>query len=221
MSQYNKNWLPHLINAIPEKGYGKKLSSVSIALEAWRRGLSVEFYQEDNPENKLRIRYKISNGINTHRFFSSMGDKVTQEAFDICDNKFLTKTYLERKGVPTPQGKMFGVNDTKQTIIEYVDKIGYPIVLKPTNANGGRGVFSNLKNPLSVNKAIDHIRNNLGYQEILIEQYVPGDEYRVIVIDNKVVGALNRIPANVNGNGKNTIRELIRKKNNERRQNPH
>jgi len=221
MEQDVINWLPHLVNAIPDKGYGKRLSAVTIALEAWRRGLKVEFYAEDNNENKLRIRYKISDGEKTHYFASSMGDKVTEEAFKICDNKYLTKEYLKKNNVPTPEGKMFDENAVDEEIIQYAMKIGFPLVIKPTNANGGRGVFSNLTNTEDLINAVNHVRNEVGYKEIIVEQYVPGVEYRIIVIGDKVIGALNRVPANVIGDGKSTIRELIRKKNKQRKNNPH
>src|SRR5699024_592106 len=98
---------------------------------------------------------------------------------------------------------------------------GYPLVLKPTDANGGRGVFSNLKSESSLKDALHHVRTVLGYKEVIIEEYLPGVEYRIIVLEDKVVGALNRVPANVIGDGMSTIRELIRIKNKERKQNPH
>lgn len=221
MTETNVNWLPHLVNAVPVRGYGKRLSTFTIALEGWRRGLNLKFYQEDNSENKLRLRYTLSSDTREHSFQSSMGDKVTEEAFEICDNKFLTKKYLLKANVPTPQGKMFGSDDSDSAIIDYAKKLGFPLVLKPTDANGGKGVFSNLKNEQSLKGSLKHVRNELGYKEVIIEEYVPGDEYRIIVIGDRVVGALNRVPANIIGDGTSTIKELIKEKNKERRKNPH
>src|SRR5699024_3877739 len=105
----------------------------------------------------------------------SMGDKVTEEAFKICDNKYLTKEYLKKNNVPTPEGKMFDENAVDEEIIQYAMKIGFPLVIKPTNANGGRGVFSNLTNTEDLINAVNHVRNEVGYKEIIVEQYVPGD----------------------------------------------
>src|SRR5699024_8329874 len=55
---------------------------------------------------------------------------------------------------------------------------------------------------------------------VIVEEYIPGEEYRIYVLNGKVIAALNRIPANIIGNGKNTIRELIREKNIKRKQIP-
>ncbi|QKY70429.1 acylphosphatase [Lentibacillus sp. CBA3610] len=215
------NWLPHLENAVPVTGFGKKLSMYTIALEGWRRGLKLKFYTIDNPENKLKVRYSLSNGDREHRFESSKGDKTTELAYEICDNKYLTKEYLSKANVPTPDGKRFTEETEDEEIINYANTLGFPLVLKPTNANGGKGVFSDIHSIESFKDALSYVRYELEYMEVIVEAYVAGNEYRVVVVDNKVVGALNRVPAHVAGNGKDTIRQLIRNKNRMRRSNPH
>ncbi|SFB27436.1 D-alanine-D-alanine ligase [Lentibacillus halodurans] len=215
------NWLPHLKNAVPITGFGKKLSMYTIALEGWRRGLKLKFYTIDNPENKLKIRYSLSTEDREHKFESSKGDKTTELAYEICDNKFLTKEYLSKAGVPTPEGKRFSEETQDEEIINYANTLGFPLVLKPTNANGGKGVFSDIHSIESFKDALNYVRYELNYMEVIVETYVAGNEYRVVVVDNKVVGALNRVPANVTGNGTDTIRQLIRKKNSVRKGNPH
>ncbi|MBP1971476.1 D-alanine-D-alanine ligase-like ATP-grasp enzyme/acylphosphatase [Virgibacillus natechei] len=214
-------WLPHLKNAVPVTGYGKKLSMYTIALEGWRRGLKLKFYTIDNPENKLKIRYSLSSEDKEHRFESSKGDKITDLAYEICDDKYLTKEYLSKAGVPIPKGKSFSEDVEDKEIIDYANELGFPLVLKPINANGGKGVFSNIHSLDAFKDALNYVRYELDYLEVMVETYVAGNEYRVVVVDNKVVGALNRVPANVIGNGVDTIRELVRNKNNERKANPH
>src|SRR5699024_2268850 len=117
----------------------------------------------------------------------------------------LTKKYLNKLNVPNPKGDMFEENIDDSEIIKYANDLGYPLVLKPTDANGGRGVFSNLKSESSLKDALHHVRTVLGYKEVIIEEYLPGVEYRIIVLEDKVVGALNRVPANVIGDGMSTI----------------
>src|SRR5690625_5271014 len=88
------HWLEKLENAVPRSGYGNRLSMYLIALEAWRRGLQVKFYYLDNQDNKMLIRYSLSNVDKEHFFESSMGDKLTRKAISICENKDETKKYL-------------------------------------------------------------------------------------------------------------------------------
>lgn len=221
MEEIHKNWPKHLINAVPVEGYGKRLSIFTIALEGWRRGLDLKFYRLEDPENKFKVRYSLSDGINEYQFESSKGGKITTQADEICQDKFLTKKYLRRANVPVPEGKYFSIESSEAEVIKYVKDIGFPVVLKPTDANGGRGVFSNIASISSFKRALDIVRNELDFNDIIVEKYVKGDEYRVIVIDEKVVGVLNRVPANVIGNGKDNIKELVRKKNIERKNNPH
>lgn len=221
MESNNSRWLQHLINAVPQAGFGKKLSMYTIALEGWRRGLKLKFFTIDDPENKLRIRYSLSYKGKEHRFESSKGDKTTDLAYEICDNKFLTKEYLQKAGVPVAEGKRFTSEESDEKIIQFANSLGFPLVLKPINANGGKGVFSNINSMDSFKEALYHVREILGYQDIIVETYIPGNEYRVVVVNGKVVGALNRIPANVIGNGKDNIRDLIKNKNRERKKNPH
>src|SRR5690625_4833066 len=134
-------WLPHLDGAIPSAGQGKRISTYAVALEGWRRGLKLKFYSVFEDGNKLKLRYSLSNENRTHQFQLSMGDKVSDEAFKICDDKDLTKQYLERGGVPVPSGKMFEAEVSEEDIVDYGLSLGFPIVVKPTDGNAGKGVF--------------------------------------------------------------------------------
>lgn len=220
MTNSEYKWLPHLENAIPSKGYGNRLSMYLIALEAWRRGISVRFYLLENPENKMLIRYVLSYNDKEHYFESSLGDKISEETFRICENKDEAIKYLARAKVPVPTGKRFGPNVEDSSILEYAKKIGYPVVLKPRSGNAGRGVFANIKDKASLESTLTHVRKELGLKDVILEEYIPGIEYRVFVVNGEIIGAVNRIPANVIGNGKNTIKELIKIKNEQRKNNP-
>ncbi|SDB81238.1 D-alanine-D-alanine ligase [Pelagirhabdus alkalitolerans] len=215
------NWPNQLINAIPMQGFRYKLSGVSIALEGWRRGLNLKFYRLDDSENKFKLRFYLSNDKRTHHFEASKGDMTTAEADKICDDKFLTKKYLKKAGVPVAEGNIFNKNDTNSDIMNYCKELGFPLVVKPLNANGGKGVFSNIQTPVDLLTAITTVRDELNYNKVMVERYIEGEEYRIVVLDNEVVGVLNRIPANVIGNGHDSIRKLIRDKNNKRKSNPH
>src|SRR5699024_11633047 len=70
------------------------------------------------------------------------------------------------------------------------------------------------------NAGIQHVRD-LDYGDVVIERFVQGDEYRIYVVDNQVVGAIKRVPANVVGDGQHTIEQLIKQKNETRKENPY
>ncbi|QQK78492.1 acylphosphatase [Salicibibacter cibi] len=214
-------WLPHLENAIPKSAYGKKLSMYTIALEAWRRGINVKFYRlEDPEENKLRIRYSLTYQGREHRFESSRGDLLTQEAYDVCDDKDLTKQNLSKAGIPVPDGKRFKEDAYDEVIVDYANTLGYPVVIKPISENGGKGVHANIQDTEEMREALIHVRQDLNYRDVIVEEHVPGKEFRIFIVGNKIIGAVNRIPANIVGDGINSINELINKKNGEKRGNP-
>ncbi|WP_373893899.1 acylphosphatase [Virgibacillus sp. CBA3643] len=220
MNNMDNNYLPHLENAVPSAAHGNRLSMYLIALEAWRRGLTVKFFTIDNPENKLLVRYSLSNQEKEYRFESSRGSKLTDKAFEISDNKDLTKKVISKAGVNVPEGKRFEASIDDSEIVAYANALGYPLVLKPISENAGKGVFSDIKTEEQLKEALVHVRSDLNYHDVIVEKYIPGIEYRILVVDGEVIGAVNRIPANVVGNGKNSIEELIKMKNKEKKNNP-
>lgn len=208
-----RQWLQHLENSVPSTVSGDRLSIYSIALEGWRRGLKLKFYNV-NYRQKSIIRYSLLDENKEIKFAYSTGPDVTKEAKKISGSKTLTKEYLEKSGVPVPKGRKFNDNITSDEIINYVSKtLKFPIVLKPSNGKMGRGVIANITDASELEKALITVREDLGYKSVIAEEYIPGEEYRIYVIDGKVIAAMNRIPANVVGNGKNTIKELISMKN--------
>ncbi|WP_416147722.1 acylphosphatase [Salipaludibacillus sp. HK11] len=221
MKGNSENWLPHLENAIPTKGFSKKLSGFAIGLEGWRRGLELEIAHHKSDIYKARYYYSLSLGDKKYTFASSKGEVVSDEAYRICDDKALTKKYLKESNIPTPEGKEFSVGYSIDEIIKTAKEIGFPVVLKPLNENGGQGVFVNIETIDRLKTVISVLENELGFKEILIEKFISGEEYRVVVIENEVVGAMHRDPANVIGDGKTTLEELIIQKNNIRKKNPH
>ncbi|WP_027965257.1 ATP-grasp domain-containing protein [Halalkalibacillus halophilus] len=216
----NNQWLNHLINAVPEHGVGNRLSMFLIALEAWRRGVTVKFYTIDNEENKTLIRCSLSYNGREHHFESSKGDLLSKEAFDICEDKDITKSHLASGGVRVPKGIRMNEESDRQEIIDFANSIGFPVVLKPISENAGQGVFSNIQNEDDLINTIEYLHTTLNYEELILEEFIEGNEYRILVINGEVVGAVNRLPANVIGDGESTIEQLIKEKNQSKRTNP-
>lgn len=210
-------WLPHLENSVPDSISGYSTGFYSIALEAWRRGLSIEFEYEKRVQAITLL--KISSAKEVHHFRGSQGSLVTNEASRICRNKHHTKEYLIQNKVPTPKGRVFTKEDKESSLFRYA-KRKYPVVLKPTNGLGGKGVITNIKNKKELKNAITIVRDELGYQDVIIEEYFEGEDYRVIVIGSEVVAITKRIPANITGDGKSTVSKLIKEENMSRKQSP-
>jgi len=220
--------LPHLTNDIVNSARKTRLCAYTVALEGWRRGLTLKWYTKDsehfkdmivfgvNPPGRL---FSLSSDTKTHYFFRTRGDKVTSEAVEIGSDKDLTKVWLEKSGVPIPKGFGFDETHSEDDIVEASKKLTYPVVLKPTNGSLGYGVVTNIQSEKQLRKTINYVRNQLEYVEVVLEEHIQGLEYRVYVIEDEVVAAYNRVPANIKGDGIHTIEELITLKNLERKKN--
>lgn len=219
MSKPATTWLTHLKKSIPSEAYGYPISMYSIALEGWRRGLQLKFIN-NNRANSV-IRYSLKYQDKEHYFMGSMGDLVSKEAIRICRDKNSTKKYLAEANVPIPEGKFFGKETSDNDIINYaLQHLGFPLVVKPHDGMGGRGVIANITDKEELQAALKYIRDDLKYVDVIMEKFVEGIDYRIYVVDQQVIGAIKRIPANVIGDGSSTIRRLITLKNRSRNRNP-
>ncbi len=157
--------------------------------------------------------FSISSSERTHYFYLSRGDKNTYEAFRNTQNKKTAKKLLAAAGITVPEGKQFDEKNSNDEIIRYAENLGYPVVLKPTNKGMGEGVFVDIKNEKELKKALSLVREQLNFKKVLLEKYYRGEDYRVYVVQNRVIGIINRVSANITGDGKNTIETLIKNKN--------
>ncbi|WP_216829901.1 acylphosphatase [Alkalihalobacterium elongatum] len=222
-------WLPDLSNEVVEAARGHELCPYVIALEGWRRGLTLKWYSKESEKfsdikvwyvNKPGRLFSLSSQDKTHYFFRSRGDLVTNEAVEIGADKEATKNWLTKANVAVPKGKQFSAEATNEEIINFAATIGYPLVVKPTDGSFGRGVVTNIENAEALEHALVYVRSELNFPDVIIEEHISGDDYRLYVVDDQVVGAIRRIPANVVGDGTQTIQQLIDRKNEERMKNP-
>lgn len=229
MEQYNEEWLPHLANEVVADARGWNLDAYVVALEGWRRGLTLRWHTKDSEKFKdMRTWFVDSPGRlfslrseeKTHYFFRTRGDQVTNEAVDIGSDKAQTKEKLTNIGLSIPQGKEFYISASDEEITTYANEIGYPIVIKPTDGSFGRGVVTNITDETDLLGALTYIQNEHTCEKIIVEQHIPGDDYRIYVVGDEAVAAMKRIPANVVGDGVQTIKQLINEKNAIREENP-
>lgn len=226
MTKKDSRLFPHLNHHVVKGITGFNLDAYLIALEGWRRGLELKWYKDETELNTFNVLpgktngrfFSLSSRDKIHYFFCSRGDKVSNVAAKICRNKNRTKNELMKSGINVPQGALL---TDKKEIISFAENIGYPVVIKPVSGSMGKGVYVNIKNKAELQTVLEELENTNKNKELIIEKYYPGKEYRVYVVGDKVVGAINRVPANVIGDGIHTIKELIELKNKERKKNPY
>jgi len=116
-----------------------------------------------------------------------------------------------------PVAKSYFVK-TPENLDKAINKIGYPLVIKPANtASGGKGVTANITNESQVKEAFEYGMNCMpGIKGVMVEEMLTGDDYRVLVFANKVIGVLKRTPARITGDGQRTVQEIIDDENKKR-----
>ncbi|MGB7605934.1 MAG: cyanophycin synthetase [Lutisporaceae bacterium] len=172
-------------------------STVAIKKEAEERGIPVTILGKGS---LLQLGY----GKYSKRIQATLTEDTSCIAADISCDKELTKELLRTAGIPVPEGL---VASNIEEVQNHIAKLGYPVVVKPNNGNQGKGVSVNLKNEQEVAAAFG-IAKQFG-EEVIIEKFIEGKHYRVLVVNGKVVACTERIAPFVMGDGKKTIRELI------------
>lgn len=165
--------------------------------------LGLKFKQYDD-EGAL---HEVSNGKKKVLINRSATEKTGHLSYILADNKRFTTDILSKFGLSVPRQKMVSTYDE---LVGFYKK-RKPVVIKPNKASLGKGVTVNITNQKELKVAYKSARRY--GKKVLIEDFVPGDDYRVTVIDYKKVYAVQRIPAFVVGNGKSSIEKLVKKKN--------
>jgi len=147
-------------------------------------------------------------GSRQRRIQAAEIDATGAIAESIAQDKELTKKLLDAAGVPVPQGRsVVDPDDAWAAAME----IGLPVVIKPKDGNQGKGVTVNVTTREQLDagfKAASEFRD-----DILVERYLPGHDYRLLVVGDKMVAAARREPPQVIGDGKHTVRELVEEVN--------
>jgi cyanophycin synthetase len=147
---------------------------------------------------------QLGYGVNQMRFQATITCKTSSIAVDIACNKEQTKKMLDDASIPVASG---GICVDEEDLEAVVKKIGYPIVLKPLDGNHGKGASINVK---TWEDAVAGLAYAKKYSHrIIVEKFITGFDFRVLIIDNKLVAAAKRVPAHVVGNGKDNIQQLI------------
>ena len=135
---------------------------------------------------------------------SSFTDETSGISVTLARIKSDTARILHEAGLPVPDHKL--VKDA-EAAVAIAEKIGYPVVLKPADKDGGQGVVSGLISPEEVKAAF---KTASGFSNnVLVEKHINGKDYRLNVFRNECIWAIERVPGGVTGDGKHTITELV------------
>ena len=165
--------------------------------EARRRGIAVEI--EDAEAGLFRLSFG-GRSVSCRELLSDMTSAV---ALSRCDDKALTRRLLAKAGLRVPEQIHLS---RPHEVSAFLERHGR-VVVKPARGEQGRSVYVDLSTEDEVTRAIEHARQVC--EDVLVEEFVTGQDLRIIVIDGAVVAAAIRKPAMVQGDGEHSIRELI------------
>lgn len=183
-----------------------ELSTQILMFDAIQQGIEIDIL--DRQDQFLKLTFKdhvevVKNG--------NMTSKDNYVSTLIMENKTVTKKILHQHGFRVPQGEEF--QSVEQAIRSYHLFSSKPFVVKPKTTNYGIGIsiFKDGASDEDYHKAV-----TIAFKEdqsILVEEFIRGTEYRFFVLDGQVLAVMLRVPANVTGDGKHTIEQLVQMKN--------
>lgn len=181
-----------------------------IIAEAERRGIRATPLDEET--NLFRLEYG-SQAVVCHE---SLTDRTPATAFRICQDKRLTTKVLRRRGFRVPrQYALRGADRGALARARAFARACGAVVVKPAGGEQGKGITVDVSSPPELQVAVAIARE---YDDrVVLEEFVPGRDLRLVVIDHRFVAAIERQPATVVGDGASTVRELVQHRNAELR----
>jgi cyanophycin synthetase len=177
--------------------YGLGPSTRSIVEEAQKKGIP---FKRLNEGSLVVFGY----GKNQRKIRATMTDATSGMGIDIAGDKEDTKKMLAAAYIPVPKGVL--ISD-EQELKEVIDEVQFPLVVKPIDGNHGRGITTNIKTAEEALAAF-RVAKEIS-DEVIIEEFIQGLDYRFLVINFKLVAVAKRTPALVIGDGTSTIQQLI------------
>lgn len=162
-------------------------------------------------------RLTYPNGL--RRFFRyTTIDINTMGASEIAKDKSYAKLFMEKEGIPLIPGGCFcspawarkiGSKDTEAKALALAKKLKFPVIVKPNSKSQGARVWK-VHDQWEFGRAFNDVAqiDNM----ILVEKFMPGRDYRIVVLDDKVISAYERVPLSVTGDGKSTVMKLLQLK---------
>jgi cyanophycin synthetase len=187
-----------IIRLAEQFAYGPSTAAIVAAAE--REGIPV---LRLHPARSL---VQLGHGCHQQRIWATVTSATSDIADAIASDKDLTNTLLENVGIPAPRGE---IARSVEEAVATAAQIGYPVVLKPLDGNHGRGVCLDLGDEAEVRAGFAIAAGESRDGRIVIERYLVGKDYRILVVDKRVVAVAERVPAHVVGDGASTVGELV------------
>jgi len=149
---------------------------------------------------------QLGQGVHQKRIRATMTSCTSALAVDVAGDKELTLRLLAAAGLPVPKSESVR---TVEQAVRAAGRIGYPVVCKPLDGNHGRGVGLNLADEPALRAAFEVAREESRRGDVMVESYLAGNDYRVLVVDGHLVALAERVPAHVVGDGEHTVAELV------------
>jgi cyanophycin synthetase len=149
---------------------------------------------------------QLGQGVHQQRIRATMTSRTSGIGVDIASDKNLTNRLLDSAGLPVPRSV---VVETEDDAAAAATRLGFPCVVKPLDGNHGRGVHLDLRSEDAVRAAFHGAIAQTRSGDVVVETYVAGNDYRVLVIGGKLAAVAERVPASVTGDGEHTIRQLV------------
>ena len=140
------------------------------------------------------------------RIRATMTSKTSALAVDIAGDKDVTRRLLAAAGLPVPRGEIVLNEDGA---VATAERIGFPVVTKPLDGNHGRGVGLDLRTEREVRAGFKRAVREARRAQVIVESFVTGNDYRVLVIGGRMVAVAERVPAHVTGDGIHAVAELV------------
>jgi len=153
---------------------------------------------------------QLGYGARQQRIQATVGSRTGSIAVELAGDKALTKEVLQNARIPVPAGE---VVETEDELLAALPKVGYPLVIKPLDGNHGRGVGIGIQTPEEALTAFQRAQAEARGEAVVVERMAFGADYRLLVVDYKLVAAARRVPAMVTGDGLSTVRELVEEAN--------
>jgi cyanophycin synthetase len=151
---------------------------------------------------------QFGHGRFQQRIQATVTSRTSHIAVELASDKEETNRILGNLGLPVPRQRLV---QGEEDAVEAAESIGYPVVVKPFNANHGRGITIHISTPDDVRRAFQVAREHS--RSVIIESFITGEDHRMLVIDGKLVAVSRRVPGHVVGDGVHTIEQLVEKVN--------
>jgi cyanophycin synthetase len=193
------------INRLREikREFGLGPTTQSIIDEAKKRNIPARRLDEDS-------LIMLGQGVHQKIVHTAMASTTSSIGFEIANDKEKTKRILREAHIPVPDGRIVRTVDNLGSVLE---ELSFPVVVKPHKGNHGRGIITNIRSLKDARHAFAAAKKIS--DSVIVEKFIKGSDYRLLVINYKFVAAAKRIPAMVTGDGRSSILALIKKINND------